>query len=299
MRVNERLFTELPTMKQRFAGFAALSLLVLVSDGTSLAYEQPTHRDISEQSVKISALSTDGKVLEALGLKPLSATDRAANEQFPNYRNEQHDIFDLVSDGADFEDNGSRATNHFYDPVRGRAASPCDSDLGYETSPDWALEDRRQLDGQDDSFADTRKFFFDALTAQRQPDRDRAWGRTFQGLGQIIHHIQDMAQPQHVRNDLHFAYTPTPLACIGGSSFYERYTNRDDVRPRLPYDQSDSHYEPVDITTFSVPRRFWDTEDGRGIAEYTNRGFVSAGTNFLDPRNVFSDPTVEGCVRRT
>lgn len=119
----------------------------------------------------------------------------------------------------------------------------------------------------------------------------------------MIHHIQDMAQPQHVRNDMHFSVLRDLIGyegevrCLGGPSFYEHYTNLDEqenrIRPNLPYIGSPG-YPAVygeDTTTFNTPRKFWHTDTGEGLADYTNRGFVSAGTNFFDELNTFPSPS--------
>ena len=139
------------------------------------------------------------------------------------------------------------------------------------------------------------------------------WGRigapvlsTFQTLGQVIHHIQDMAQPQHTRNDQHLdlglttgqtigfcVVSPTICAtyfAIKNPSLYESYTN--DVRGKLPTDFSLVGYDlsdPKFLKTFNQPRKFWETPDGKGLAQYTNSNFVSAGTNFDKP-GLFPSP---------
>jgi hypothetical protein len=70
-------------------------------------------------------------------------------------------------------------------------------------SPDWVLEDNGEVDGQEFSYRNAREHFYKALTSPLLSDREENWGKLFQTLGQIIHHLQDMAQPQHVRNDAH------------------------------------------------------------------------------------------------
>lgn len=112
-----------------------------------------------------------------------------------------------------------------------------------------------------------------------------------------------MAQPQHVRNDVHYASPPhCGIATYLGKlikedpSLYEFYTNQLQVRRNLfgpdsqlpPYKPVD---EPGDTSSLTMPRAFWHTEDknpkaGKGIAEFTNVNFVSAGTNF---RGAFQD----------
>ena len=74
---------------------------------------------------------------------------------------------------------------------------------------DWALEDTQDL-GADQlfSFKDARRYFFEALSGtgffgQSASGRAANFGLMFQSLGHVIHHIQDMAQPQHVKNEAH------------------------------------------------------------------------------------------------
>ena len=90
-----------------------------------------------------------------------------------------------------------------------------------------------------------------------------------------MHHIQDMAQPQHVKNEPHPPYVR--------GSLYEHYTDEKPVREALPF----PGYDPVfsldpngDHTTFNTPRKLWETGDGRGIAEFTNRNFITYEHNF-------------------
>ncbi len=277
-----------------------LSILLLVNTNVSFAYEVETHEDISERAALASALEKEGSLLSNLGLQQLPIDSR--DQRFPNYTEEPRTVVQLIRDGSRFEDNGSRATNHFYDPYHNVPASSCGREYGWR-SPDWALEDQDENPDQDDSYADTRQFFLHALTKPTEEEREAAWGRTFQGLGQVIHHIQDMAQPQHVRNDLHFSGLRDLIGyqgevrCLGGPSFYEHYTNLDEernrIRTNLPYIGS-SGYPAVygeDTTTFTTPRKFWLTNAGEGLADYTNRGFVSAGTNFFDDLNTFPSPS--------
>jgi len=223
-----------------------------------LAYEEQTHRGLSQAAVEASVLKGDPTVLDSLGLEPFDAPN-----QFRNYRNDPGSIRELVQDGSAFEDEpGIRVRHHFYNPLTGRPANSCGTEYG-STSPDWPLEDRGQIDGvgptqhQDDSFADTRQFFLDALTKPTKDERDTKWGRTFQGLGQVIHHLQDMTQPQHVRNDMHFAYSEQTLPCVGGKSLYEHYTNLDEpgdrIRTNLPYIGYDAVYGSGDPPYLQFP----------------------------------------------
>lgn len=275
-------------MKQLFARL--LIAHVLTSASASFAYGIPTHRTLSERAVAASVLGKDRTVLYNLGV--------SANQQFPNFKGREETINELVKDGAEFEDNLPRPLHHFYDPVNDRPLTNIPWFLQPflfvagppRKSPDWALEDRGDIDKQDSSFKDARLYLYCALTAGTDPgcvaaglgNRDGAFGLTFQTLGQVIHHLQDMAQPQHVRNDEH---------ALG--SVYEQTT--DDLLGMLTL----GNYGPIRA---DAARKLWATGDGKGIAEFTATNFVSAKTNFLgtlehfEPYPEYSLPNGDGAV---
>ena len=135
---------------------------------------------------------------------------------------------------------------------------------------------------QEYSFSDANTRFFDALATPDKNSRKEHWGQFFQTLGMVIHHIQDMSQPQHVRNDNHCDGDIDGVSCYGfhNPSYYEEYTNENRGSILSQFDCNS--YPQLDLRYFSAARDFWLTEsgNGRGMAEYTNRNFVSAGTNF-------------------
>ena len=255
-----------------FAGISAIAW----------GYEVETHEEMSQKAMEASVLAKDPKLLTDLGLKPLSD-----KQKFPNSKNSDQDIANLFRDGAKFEDGfdctDTRPRNHFYDPLSGSGLK-----WGLITgapSPDWALEDKGDVNGQEFSYKNARQYLYDALTAKSPAEHDKNFGLTFQTLGQIIHHLQDMAQPQHVRNDPHYVAPPdcgavTYLGKLLGDnhSRYELYTN--EHRGKLDYNGK--------AVSFLNPRSFWTTGSGQGLAEYTNRNFVSAGTNY----QLFNDSPV-------
>jgi hypothetical protein len=102
-------------------------------------------------------------------------------------------------------------------------------------------------------------YFYQGLTASAERERKRNMSLVFRSLGQVAHLLQDAAQPQHTRNDSHAT-----------GSLYETYTSN--VLPDLTF----SGYPSVAVAT---PDQLWTTPDGKGIADYSNRGFVSAGSN--------------------
>ncbi len=248
------------------------------------AYEVDTHEELSAAAVDASVLKKQTEVLTNLGLKPLGDL-----QTFPNSQGNPRTVVQLFREGSRFEDgfkcSDSRPRNHFYDPTHNGQGLQWGLITG-KPSPDWALEDINSIGDQDFSFQDGRGYFYKALTEPKKIDRDKNFGLTFQTIGHVIHHIEDMAQPQHVRNDPHYV-APEDCGVVSylgkilgdNHSRYELYTNANRGNfPSLP------GYAPVysdgGSNTFSTPRKFWATGTGAGLAEFTNRNFVSAGTNF-------------------
>jgi len=116
----------------------------------------------------------------------------------------------LLGDGTKFEDNFPRALNHFYDPVNKRPLNFQGVPLG-SASPDWAIDGTGDPDTTKFSFKAAREYLLKALTDPSESFRRKQFRLLFESLGHVIHHPQDMAQPQHVRNDAHLVdCTTTP-----------------------------------------------------------------------------------------
>lgn len=248
------------------------------------SFEPETHAEISVRAVQKSVLSQQS-VLSDMGLQSSILDD---SQQFPNGRARNRNIVELFQDGARFEDDFLRSLNHFYNPLTGagiRDSSP---------SPDWAISGAGDTSTTKFSFNAAREYMYNALTDGSESFRLRQFGLMFRSLGQVIHHIQDMAQPQHTRLDLHCAIEACKVIGKFAPSAYEIYTDKDGIRDKLLFLGYDPTYGQDDIQTFNSARKFWQTPDGKGMADYSNRGFVSAGTNFdkpgLFPSPVF-DPT--------
>lgn len=213
----------------------------------------------------------------------------------------------------------TRVVNHFYDPIHDTGL-----DVGCvgtcQKSVDWALGyvDSFAATPQADanrknhySYVDAREAFWRALTeqipvvtvseyAQKRKfgaqRRMQQWATTFRALADVVHLVQDTAQPQHTRDDPHSSFqTPQQQA-------FEVFTNARvkgiDVRNgdgnEVAYVRSffgggikNAVIAPPDPGTyptvmFGTPLRFFTTRNdpagGFGLADYTNRGFFTAGT---------------------
>jgi hypothetical protein len=274
--------------------WAVLIIFTIVS--TANAYETITHRKFSNDSINISNLVQDPELLMSLGL----ILDANVNEDYfpshvpadPNGADpnepvflEKTNIVRILIGGAVLEDAGSRSVHHFFDPQNGNVGGK----VGHR-SPDWALESivtpnggdeiRVTLPEQDYSYQDAQEYFYHALSLPYESDRRINFGLMFRSLGHVIHHLQDMAQPQHVRSDAHCDATtdfPGPaqlcfLFNFHNPSYYENYTNT-----RI----NDLSVLPISIPQFKTARSYWENTNESGIAQYTSKNFVSAGTNYF------------------
>ena len=119
-----------------------------------------------------------------------------------------------------------RVFNHFFDPYYDRALSYVP---GAQKNPDWAIGSSNPFTQPNTpdterrnhfTVLDAREVMYRAITGKKldgtnatpnasdtnpaSPDvRKTWWATTFRALGDILHLNQDMAQPQHTRNEPH------------------------------------------------------------------------------------------------
>jgi hypothetical protein len=211
-----------------------------------IAYEVINHQDMSEAAAKLSGLGRDqvampnggvGKLFR-LGLRQqiLNSNVDAVREKLQRFpiagsftaecANPEPQplaagltILQLIRFGSCYEDlaevGAFRSLAHFYNPQDGGSGA-----AGGTSSPNWSLtrSNLNPLTGANHfTWPDARDSFFNTLTfqvsglsaADNDSQRRTEWGKTFQSLGHIIHHLQDMGQPQHVRGDTHRGHTFT------------------------------------------------------------------------------------------
>lgn len=243
--------------------------LLGIADGH--CYDIITHAKMSEAAFLASSSST---ILNALGL---SAYSKLAPDSVGLTDVNEGTAIRWVREGAVREDGDSRCDtrvrNHFYNPLN--HAGLFTGIIQGSPSPDWALEDRNENADQRFSYADAKRYFWEALRPASEIDRQRDLALTFRSLGHVVHLVQDAAQPQHTRNDVHAGLQcPWTFGLLGPKSAYESHV--DAIAQQIPY----SGYPNV---VMSAPRQYWDDGYGRGIAEFSNRSFVSWGTNFRGP----------------
>jgi hypothetical protein len=254
-----------------------LSILIAIGYSENvISYEVVTHSNLSIESVQRSILYSNDNILDDVDM------DYKSYKMSIDDTSNKYDISQVVGLGAKFEDDTSdiyRPLRHFYDPT---VASIYNSGLLRiaTPSPIWALEDTLDLPKQDYSLSDAKEFYYSALTKKSKELRDKNFANLFRSIGQVIHHVQDMAQPQHVRNDLHCDAEPCKSTDyffgLYEPSLFEKYT-------KLHSDIVAQYYSGYETVKFNRARDYWHTDDGKGMADFTNHNFVTEETNFIDP----------------
>jgi hypothetical protein len=294
-----------------------MGLLLIYLAEPANAYLEPTHRDMSEAAASASVLGNPADEAarqrrERLGWPRMD--DKKL--QYNNSNGTPGTLVDLIKDGALMEDEGIRGFNHFFDPRTGFAMrldparypsvpAPVIALMNSlaTTSPDWALGTYVDpVPAQLFAYDNLKTYYFDALTNRSTAEREQATGLAFQTLGHIIHHVQDMAQPQHSRNDAHISDKDIDKDCktatgvkaslcdgyrrVRNKSFYESWVWGLHTEFFVPLPLSG--YAPVygpgaeGTTTFNAPRLFW-TAFGRGMADFSSRNFATDGTMDQSP----------------
>jgi hypothetical protein len=216
-------------------------------------------------------------------------------------------IAQMIRYGACYEDEEepyARSLSHFYNPQSQGDGAP----LG-PNSLDWMLKrnpgNSLKTGVNHFTYMDARDSFYSALTVTNtgggaafdDNNRKRLWGQTFQALGHIVHHLQDMASPQHVRSDYHCNSLRDCRDSWASSILYRpsAYETHLESPQRIVFIKQLAQLGNSPIL-FGLPREFWNVRTDNnlttanptqpmlateGIAAYTSTNFTSAGKDFF------------------
>lgn len=325
------------TVSRRILNSIPLGLLWAAGcGGAALAYERQTHQQVTESAVLASYLG-DPKQRARLGIRYPVAETSYAEQIYMDSKSTRSSVMTLIKSGSDWEDDiPPGPTTHFFDPRTGEGLFLNPSDYSSELfldpldaeaavwigtlnllsvpSPRWVVEGKGATKiwpgwptENTYSIARARDYLYRGLTHPTPRTRRENMGLMFESLGRMVHHIQDMAQPQHARNDGHLSdgsvdgKCANPLVAVAIDvmflklceayrrlrrfSSYEAWTDGERVLKSLPK----GGYAPVypgivapdgtfdGVRAFSKPDQFWKA-NGMGIAEFTGRNFLSQGT---------------------
>ncbi len=268
-------------MWMRGIKFTFLLLIILLSAfKIANAYEVSTHIKITEKAMGqaanynafTSAFTIDG------------------NNSIAEGSNHEDDIISLTTPFVPV-----RSRHHFYDPTNGSGLTFSGCNLfpaGCKPSLMWGYRDS----DNDYSWTKAREEMYTALTgkdfnevtvASTADERKEYFQKMFRSVGQVMHLVQDLASPAHVRNDPHLPI-PGPLA----GDLYEKYAE-------AKYNDSwTTNYPTVNLSQFSG---YWNAP--QGLAFFTNKNFISQDTNFdnfnQSGQLIYNDPQIAGLVTKT
>lgn len=191
---------------------------------------------------------------------------KAFNSYYPNLKMGEVDG-SAVEIGSVGEDNGARALHHFYDPVYNRGL------FGQLSAKDWAQNTLAQ--------ASVFRPLAGAITGVFGAPTDYSWDRAvydyvwvdksrgLDGLGHILHLIEDMSVPDHTRNDAHPPYADK---LFHQASPYEHWASKWNAETMAGLSTMIYH-------SGSQPARFSSLgEYFDSMATYSNNNFFSKDT---------------------
>lgn len=244
-----------------------------------------THKTITEYAAKFHFTPIDANFL-GLPIKGLRALE------WIKMGSELEDSGDLIQ----FANGRARSLNHFHAPNRPLAeAGLTDIKTGISAIR-WAQDGPHQIGkgSEDWSWQAVRSHYYDYLTAPTQSVKDDCQVKLLKGLGYQMHLIQDMSQPNHVRNDTHV------FDGAGITNGLETWAkSHDDIIsnkilattpiPKVTVDLTVPFEDPskVPMARLSDTRSYASSQTpstslSQGLAEYTNANFFSEDTVFAE-----------------
>jgi len=169
--------------------------------------------------------------------------------------------------------------------------------------------------GTDDLFLnrfdihDAKDHYLESVTLPTPGQRLESLDKLFNNLGHVVHLVEDMAQPEHTRNDQHLwkeQALGTPVF-DREASIYEKVTKQAFETPavvglNLTPDQVKSQFlDGYLVVALPSYRSYFHTAGQQGLADYANRNFVTQDTNFNPwdrqcPEEQYPSPTLDSAV---
>jgi hypothetical protein len=294
----------------------SIIFISIVTIGNALAFDnEDTHKRLTEKAITSSHI--DDYLIDKLNYE--SGTETTVKG---------FKIKEWLREGSYLEDEpGCRASNHFHNPLNtlswtesGMSDQPwfvnfwCSGgdypSQNIKSNVHWATDyiesapnGTKEETGNLWDWGHAREHYYIYLTgkdyngnmvAGTQNERDEYFVKSLQALGQVLHLIQDMAVPAHVRNDFksHLDWAGITLETVFSPSkwFLERfeYFVEHNIKELI------GGSEGGDLTDKTLTK-FWDTNNytgnnpsisleaqSIGLAEYTNINFASKNTIFAE-----------------
>lgn len=296
-----------------------LCCLTLISEPCYCFDHKQSHPDLTKKAIQASGLQT--YLVNYLGYSSGIDTNIYGSSRSMLFQYKK--IHEWLQTGSTDEDALStcRASNHFHNPIHtgdwtqsqqndsNFVDSFCGTSNRYSdvtlatgfTSPAPGGSKIAPI-GQTNGWDNARQYFYNALTTtdtysnSSGTSKDNLYALTFRSLGMIMHLLQDMAVPAHVRNDMTSHLSVNRGVTNFGKNAFEKYVKSNNKA------LSKTPIIPV-LSPIAKLTDFWDTNlyngiepdmtryAGIGLAEYTNANFLSDFTIFdLNPTAVHYFP---------
>ncbi len=197
----------------------------------------------------------------------------------------------ISTGGGDEDSPFLRCKNHFHDPLKEWNQAGLYEGVGLaggDSSILWAQREEGTQYLGNYSWHDVRQYFYRGLTSIEESERAEYLIKTFNGVGRLMHLIQDSSVPEHVRNDGHV------LPFFN----FEKYLSKEEIynwlmnQQNYTFDNStfsitSNNYAPVPIARIVDTDRYDGTNPDvtmttpTGLAEYTNANYFSTDTVFV------------------
>ncbi len=248
--------------------FSLLVILGALFSPTNVwSWEVKTHEELTEEAIKINEGDLNDYLINNLGL------EGGLNESLPGGTPRE-----LMKQGSNKEDDLPRPVNHFHNPISNSGLRLGDSAI------DWSLAAVGEQSFGHYSWNDAREYYFKALTSPTKTERDENWGKTFRALGQVMHLLQDSANPSHVRADTHllldglhdYMARQHVASYLGGGAFSPDPSMLEASGPAGPNGEPFANL--FDRNFFEGPTPNATLGTNIGVTEYTNANFFSDDT---------------------
>ena len=267
---------------------ATLSVASVLGLGLLSIFAEPSHSYSLATHREIGAASVDRSSLDAI-LKAQYGVDQGIG-----FAINGQTVKAWIALGAAEEDAPAfRSLRHFHNPLKpwAQAGGP----LG-QSSVYWQ-QNLDQGAGGTWSWPVARQHFFDFLTLASPGARELALADTARALGQVMHLVQDAASPPHTREDQHLVHDGyeeriEEMRAARDAVLRSRFEALLLAPSSLPsasiFTPTGDPQAPVPIArlidgdTYRGTTQSYATGAQAGLAEYTNGGYVSDDTIFLD-----------------
>ena len=253
-----------------------IALIISTFFSQSYALKKETHQKINEYIATntLNGFSLNYYLQYQLGI------EEGTDEEFDSEK-----VWWWLGEGGKKEDEPFlRTVNHFHNPLT-------DKGLIGDSAIQWFDRDLyKQSPGGYYSWDDVRYYFYNALTGGlggSKETRERNYAKTFRGLGQLMHLVQDMSVPEHTRDDAH------PI--IIDESKYEKWVGDEVTILAYPpiYFNKSALSNPNPIVTSVPAANLFDTNQYNGTnPEVTTQGNVDVGLSEYTNANYVSEDTI-------